>query len=133
MSLMTNKFRSIRGTTPQIEEAARRLRQQLTPAEVSLWNALRRRQLVGLKFRCQHPVGSFILDFYCPSCKLVIEVDGSIHHQQEGYDETRTEQLESFGYRVLRFTNAEVLNELPTVLAQIRQVAAIRFPPNLGG
>jgi very-short-patch-repair endonuclease len=93
MSLMTNKFRSIRGTTPQIEEAARRLRQQLTPAEVSLWNALRRRQLVGLKFRCQHPVGSFILDFYCPSCKLVIEVDGSIHHQQEGYDETRTEQL----------------------------------------
>lgn len=69
----------IRGTTQQTEQAARHLRQHLTPAEAQLWSALRRRQLVGLKFRCQHPVVQFIVDFYCPSGKLVIEVDGDIH------------------------------------------------------
>jgi very-short-patch-repair endonuclease len=113
----------IRGTTQQTEEAARRLRQQLTPAEDQLWSALRGRQLLGLKFRCQHAVGRFIVDFYCPSCKLVIEVDGDIHTQQKAYDEARTEQLESYGYRVLRFTNEEVLNDLQTVLTCIVQTA----------
>ncbi len=118
----------IRGTTQQTEEAARRLRQQLTPAEDQLWSALRGRQLVGLKFRCQHPVGRFIVDFYCPSCKLVIEVDGDIHTQQKAYDEARTEQLESYGYRVLRFTNEEVLNDLQTVLTCIVQTAEALAP-----
>jgi very-short-patch-repair endonuclease len=123
----------IRGTTQAIEQVARRLRQQLTPAEAQLWSALNRRQLMGLKFRCQHPVGRFIVDFYCPSCKLVIEVDGGIHTYQKIYDEARTEQLQSFGYQVLRFTNEEVLNDLPTVLTCIIQAAGTRFPPELGG
>lgn len=118
----------IRGTTQQTEEAARRLRQQLTPAEDQLWRALRGRQLLGLKFRCQHPVGRFIVDFYCPSCKLVIEVDGDIHTQQKAYDEARTEQLQSFGFRVLRFTNEEVLNDLQTVLTCIVQTAEVLAP-----
>lgn len=113
----------IRGTTQEIEQAARHLRQNLTPAEAQLWNALRRRQLAGLKFRCQHPVGRFIVDFYSPACKLVIEVDGDIHTKQKAYDEARTEQLQSFGYQVLRFTNEEVLSDLLTVLAHIVQVA----------
>ena len=69
----------IRGTTPEIEQAARKLRNNLTTAEALLWSALRNKQLAGLRFRCQHPVGNFILDFYCPSLKLVIEVDGRIH------------------------------------------------------
>ncbi len=119
----------IRGTTKPIEQSARRLRQQLTPAESVLWSALSRRQLVGLKFRSQHPVGRFIVDFYCPSCKLVIEVDGGIHVQQQDYDSVRTEQLEAFGYRVLRFTNEDVLNDLPTVLAHIVKVAEARLRP----
>jgi len=118
----------IRGTTQSIEQAARHLRQQLTPAEAQLWSVLSRRQLVGLKFRCQHPIGQFIVDFYCPSCKLIIEVDGGIHSQQEAYDEARTEKLQSFGYRVLRFTNEEVLNDLQAVLACIIQTAEARFP-----
>lgn len=113
----------IRGTTQNIEQVARLLRQKLTPAEAQLWSALRGRQLLGLKFRCQHPVGRFILDFYCPSCKLVIEVDGGIHAQQKAYDEARTAHLQSFGYRVLRFTNEEVLNDLQTVLARIVEAA----------
>ena len=125
---MPKDFPRIRGTTPQTEEAARRLRQQLTPAEDKLWSALRGRQLVGLKFRCQHPVGRFIVDFYCPSCKLVIEVDGDIHTQRKAYDEARTEQLQSFGYRVLRFTNEEVLNDLQTVLTCIVQTAEALAP-----
>jgi very-short-patch-repair endonuclease len=123
----------IRGTTMPIEQSARRLRQQLTPAEAHLWSALSCRQLAGLKFRSQHPVGRFIVDFYCPSCKLVIEVDGDIHGQQKDYDNARTEQLQAFGYQVLRFTNEAVLNDLQTVLAHIIKVAEAQFPPELGG
>ena len=124
----------IRGTTQQTIEATRHLQQYLTPAETQLWNALRGRQLAGLKFRCQHPIGRFIVDFCCPSCKLIIEVDGEIHQQQQAYDEARTEQLETFGYQVLRFTNQQVLNDLQTVLAQIHQASQthpqrIKAPP----
>ena len=119
----------IRGTTRQIEQAARHLRQQLTPAEATLWEALRGRQLGGLKFRRQHPVGRFIVDFYCPSCKLVVEVDGSIHARQQAYDRVRTDQLQTFGYCVLRFTNDEVMNDLATVLSRIAQMAKVQFPP----
>jgi len=117
----------IRGTTPEIEQAARTLRQQLTPAEATLWGALQKRQLKGLKFRCQHPVGRFIVDFYCPSCKLVVEVDGGIHDQQQTYDNARTQHLESFGYSVVRFSNEAVIHDLPAVLTQIAQAAEERL------
>jgi len=115
----------IRGTTREIEETARHLRKQLTPAEATLWQALRSRQLSGLKFRCQHPVGRFIVDFYCPSHKLVIEVDGDIHNQQQAYDRARTDELQVFGYCVLRFTNEEVMNNLSNVLSRIAEVAKV--------
>ncbi|ACK66239.1 protein of unknown function DUF559 [Rippkaea orientalis PCC 8801] len=113
----------IRGTTPEIEAAARRLRCNLTPAEAYLWEALRGKKLKGLKFRCQHPVGRFILDFYCPSCKLAIEIDGSSHDTKQEYDQVRTEKLAQYGYRVLRFTNEEVMTDLSRVLAEIEKVA----------
>ncbi|MEL7038411.1 MAG: endonuclease domain-containing protein [Cyanobacteria bacterium J06592_8] len=119
----------IRGTNPRTEQAARFLRKNLTPAEAKLWSALRSRQLAGLKFRRQHPVGQFIVDFYCPSCKLIIEVDGDIHIQQQAYDEARTNHIQSFGYRVLRFTNEEVLCDLQTVLDHILEIAKADFPP----
>jgi very-short-patch-repair endonuclease len=122
---MHNSPRRFRGTTPELEQAARDLRNQLTPAESKLWEALRHRQLAGLKFRCQHPVGQFILDFYCPTQKLVVEVDGIIHEQQKEYDLARTAQLNEFGYQVLRFTNAEVMNNLPDVLDRIRQAIKV--------
>lgn len=101
--------------------AAQQLRWNLTLAEQKLWQALKGRQL-GIKFRCQHPIGRFIVDFYCPQCKLIIEVDGEIHTQQLGYDANRTEQLEAYGYQVLRFQNQEVMSNLEEVLRQIRQV-----------
>ncbi|ABW29706.1 endonuclease domain-containing protein [Acaryochloris marina] len=113
----------IRGTTPAVVAAARQLRLNLTPAEQKLWKALQKRQLSGLKFRCQHAIGSFIVDFYCPQCRLVIELDGDIHNQQVEYDEARTEQLNQLGYRVIRFHNSDVMHHLDHVLQQIRQAS----------
>ncbi|MBD1823524.1 endonuclease domain-containing protein [Cyanobacteria bacterium FACHB-DQ100] len=111
--------RRIRGTNPNIIAAARQLRQNLTPAEKILWQALNKRQLNGLKFRCQHPVKSFIVDFYCPQHRLVIELDGEIHDRQVEYDAARTEKLNQLGYRVIRFRNQEVMSNLSRVLQNI--------------
>jgi len=113
----------IRGTTPEIEAKARRLRQNMTTSEKKLWHALSGKNLAGFKFRAQHPVGSFILDFYCPACNLVVELDGEIHEKQVDYDEARTQQLSDYGYSVIRFQNDEVLNGLPSVLEKILKIA----------
>ena len=118
----------IRGTTPEIEAEARRLRRNMTPAEKKLWQALKGKKLDGLKFRAQHPVGPCILDFYCPACKLVVELDGGVHEEQADYDESRTQQLENYDHRVIRFRNEEVLEDLPSVLEQILE-AARESPP----
>ena len=128
-----NYKRRIRGTTSEVEQAAKRLRQNLTPAEAKLWSAIRNKQLAGLRFRCQHPVGNFILDFYCPSRKLVIEVDGEIHNSQVEYDAERTSKLAEYGYTVLRFSNEQVMKNLPEVLERIKDVACPPNPPSLGG
>jgi very-short-patch-repair endonuclease len=117
----------IRGTTPNIVAAARHLRQNLTPAERTLWQALKNCQLNGFKFRCQHPVGPFIVDFYCPQCRLVVELDGEIHDQQVDYDTARTKQLNRFGYRVVRFHNQAVMTNLDGVLQQILEVIGERI------
>jgi very-short-patch-repair endonuclease len=130
-----NSYNRIRGTTPNVETAARRLREDLTPAEAVLWQALKKRQLNNLKFRNQHPVGHFILDFYCPSHKLVIEVDGGIHDRQVEYDNDRSKQLESHGYHIIRFRNDEILNNLDFVLQCIRETCdrlEAPRPPILG-
>ena len=111
--------RRIRGTTPDIISVARQLRQTPTPAEQVLWQALKNRQLNGLKFRFQHPVESFVVDFYCPQYRLAIEVDGAVHDQQLEYDIARTERLNQLGYRVIRFRNQEVMSDLGSVLQQI--------------
>ena len=92
----------------------------MTPAEKRLWAAIRGRRLDGLKFRRQHALGSYIVDFICSEKRLIIEVDGDVHDEQIDYDADRTEQLEQYGYRVIRFRNVEVLNDLGTVLATIR-------------
>ncbi len=129
MDTHNSQNRRIRGTNAQVEQAARDLREKLTPAEEFLWQSLRNKQLNGLRFRSQHPVGNFILDFYCASCKLVIEVDGSIHDDQQDYDLARTQALETYGYFVIRFTNDEVLEDLALVLQKIAKVAQARIAP----
>ena len=102
-----------------MKHKARLLRQQSTKAEHHLWQRLRRRQLLGLKFRRQVVIGKYIVDFFCFEKGLIIEVDGSQHMENVEYDELRTQCLERKGYEVIRFWNNEVLNNIEAVLEQI--------------
>lgn len=101
---------------------ARMLRKEFTDAEDKLWQKVRGKKL-GIKFRRQHPIDKFIVDFYCFEMKLIIEIDGGIHLNPEvkQNDEQRQTLLESFGYRFLRFTNEEVMTDIDKVLATIRE------------
>ena len=101
---------------------ARELRKQGTPAEIKLWQSLSKRQLHGFKFSRQIPIGPYFADFICRSAKLVVEVDGPSHDVQVEYDCARTELIEGQGYRVIRFSNMDVLQNLEDVLATIGQV-----------
>ncbi len=100
---------------------ARSLRKEMTPAERKLWNCLKHRQFHGLKFRRQHPIEIFIVDFYCHEKKLVIEVDGPVHKVKthKEYDISRTAELEKFELTVLRFTNDEIMDQISEVLVKI--------------
>ncbi|WP_205371146.1 endonuclease domain-containing protein [Thermoleptolyngbya sp. PKUAC-SCTB121] len=127
--MVKKTFNRIRGTTPNIEQATKHLRKHQTPAESRLWEVLRNKKLHGLRFRRQHPVGNFIADFYCPACKLVIELDGGIHTHRADYDAARTQEMAAYGYRVIRFENQQVLDDLNSVLDVIYQEALSRSPP----
>ena len=119
-----------RRITPELQQAARRLRAEATSAEEMLWNALRARQLKGLRIRRQHPVGQCILDFYCPRHKLGVELDGGVHTDRAEEDAARTVHLNSFGYHVLRFANEQVVTDLPTVLEQIAACNTLSETPS---
>ncbi|MDZ7315137.1 MAG: DUF559 domain-containing protein [candidate division KSB1 bacterium] len=112
-------------TWRHLKPLARGLRREQTEAENILWQRLRNRQL-GVKFRRQHAIGEFIVDFVCLERRLVVEVDGGIHKQQKEYDEERSRILAALGFRVIRFWNDEVINNLEYVLAAIEE--AIREP-----
>ena len=112
-------------TPAQVQQRARELRQEMTPAEKLLWSRLRSKQLNGLKFRRQHPLGPFIADFYCAAHRLVVEVDGDIHDLQAERDAARTEQFEQHGYRVIRFRNEQVLNNIEDVLTAIKAACTV--------
>jgi len=90
----------------------------MTPTEKALWQRLRAKRLDGLKFRRQHPLGPFIADFYCAAHRLVVEIDGGIHETQAERDQARTEQFEAYGYRVIRFSNEQVKQDIEAVLAE---------------
>lgn len=100
----------------------RMLRKNQTPAESVLWEVLRNRKLKGTKWRRQANVDVFIADFLCPEHRLIIEVDGGIHDYRHERDRLRTEVIGAYDYRVLRFKNDEVLQELPSVLQRIEEV-----------
>ena len=113
-----NMFLGARGI---LFERARELRLRETPAEKMLWSKLSNKQL-GVRFRRQHPVCDYKADFYCHSLKIVIEVDGPIHDTKENvaFDKIRSETLQSFQIKVIRFTNDEVLNNIDEVIKKIR-------------
>ena len=105
-------------STPKIRTRAIELRKEPTPAEAKLWSRIRNDRL-GVNFRRQHAIGNFIPDFVCIEKKLIIELDGSQHLEQEEYDEERTKYLESQGYKVIRFWNHDVMNNIDSVLSVI--------------
>ena len=104
-------------------ETARRLRREMTGPERKLWSRLRNNQLHGLKFRRQVPLGPYVVDFLCQEAKLVVEIDGFQHASTIDADEQRTAWLAENGYRVLRFWNNDVLQELDGVLEKIWLIA----------
>jgi very-short-patch-repair endonuclease len=106
--------------TPSVVQRARAYRRNPTSAEERMWSLLRDRRL-RYKFRRQHPIGKFVVDFACPGIHLVIEVDGPSHDGQEqrAFDETRTEYLEQAGWRVLRVPNNHVYQSVGEVEAAI--------------
>lgn len=106
-------------TTPKIFSRAQELRHNQTEAETKLWAYLRSHQLNDVGFRRQHAIGNYIADFCAPREKLVIELDGSQHLDLEEYDNERTAFLESKGYRVLRFWNNDVMNNIDGVATAI--------------
>lgn len=101
---------------------ARELRKNQTEAEKNIWYRLLSEKKMGYKFLRQHPIGSFITDFYCYKLKLVIEVDGDSHAYQLEYDEVRTLYLEEQGLRVVRFWNNEVMENLGGVETRLNEV-----------
>ena len=113
---------AIRGTTPEIEKRAKEMRRNLTPAEGMLREAIKGIYFQEIRFLSQHPVGVWILDFYCPKLKLAIEVDGKSHESRSEYDEFRTASLESNGYHFLRFKNEEIFKDLHNVLDRFRSI-----------
>ena len=100
----------------------------MTDAEIALWVKLRRKQLHGLQFYRQKPLGNFIVDFYCPTAQLIIEIDGGQHYEEEGRfrDGLRDGYLESLGLRVLRFSNLDVLKNVDGVIAVILEYLETR-------
>jgi very-short-patch-repair endonuclease len=111
-------------TTPKIFGRAKKLHRNMTPMESKLWAHLRAHRMVNVHFRNQHAIGNYIVDFCAPRKKLIIELDGSQHLEQDEYDAERTKFLESKGYRVLRFWNHQVMNEIEGVLQAIYDALA---------
>jgi len=105
-----------------LKKFRKELRNNPTKAESMLWKALQKKQLEGRKFRRQHSLGNYIVDFFCPQEKLVIELDGQVHNNSvnKEYDFKRTQQLQEFGFRVLRFENYLVFEQLDMVLDAIK-------------
>ena len=106
-------------TTPKIIARAKELHRNMSPAEAELWKHLRAHRMGAVHFRNQHAIGNYIVDFCAPRKKLIIELDGSQHLEHAEYDEERTKYLEAQGYRVLRFWNNDVINNIDSVLQVI--------------
>lgn len=114
--------RQERALWTRLKPEAKAMRQEPTRAENALWGRLRNRQILGFKFRRQHPIDRFILDFCCTEASLVIEVDGPIHDRQEEEDTERQKRLEQLNMRVIRFDNETILQSPDSVMRKIEEV-----------
>lgn len=113
---------------PKLKEPARQLRSNQTDAELVLWSKVRKRQVAEVQFYRQRPLLNYIVDFYCPKAKLVIECDGSQHYTKQGIekDSIRDNCLAELGILVLRFDNSQILTETEAVMQQIAEVVRHR-------
>ena len=118
------------GASRNIFEKAGELRNNMTEAENLLWVELKNRKIFKVKFRRQHPIDIFIVDFYCHEIKLVIEIDGEIHLEKEvaEYDDGRTHDLEKFGIKILRFTNDQVFTDINSFVKEILRIVSSLTP-----
>lgn len=118
--MMTQKLRNI-NNQPHLKAFRRKLRSNLTPAEATLWLALKNKQVEGRRFRRQFSVGNYILDFYCPVEKLAIELDGQLHFTDSGFEKDfqRDQYLADKGIKVLRFENEVVFQNLEGIITTI--------------
>ncbi|MDY7395138.1 DUF559 domain-containing protein [Aureibaculum sp. 2210JD6-5] len=109
-------------TKIELKAYRKKLRSNLTPAEAFLWKHLKSKQLDGKRFTKQHSIGSYIVDFYCASQKLIIELDGEAHNNPaaQEYDAKRTDYLNKLNYTVIRFENKLVFDQLLAVLKEIK-------------
>ena len=109
-------------TRKELKEYRKFLRENMTLAEAFLWNFLKAKKLEGKRFTRQHSIGNYIVDFYCASEKLIVELDGQVHLNStiEEKDLKRTRYLENLGFNVIRFENKMVFDFLPTVLKEIK-------------
>jgi very-short-patch-repair endonuclease len=116
------------GAKPVISQRAFALRNAMTKPEIKLWEFLNKSKILGLRFKAQHPIDRFIVDFYCHSLKLVIEIDGEIHNLSENheYDFGRTFELEKFEIKIIRFTNEQILNNIDHVKKEILKICTER-------
>ena len=107
----------------ELENNRKKLRKNLTPAEAFLWRHLKSKKLHGRRFNRQHSIKNYIVDFYCASEKLVIELDGAVHNtpQAQEYDAKRTQVINELGYTVIRFENKMVFENLESVLSEITE------------
>jgi very-short-patch-repair endonuclease len=112
----------------RLERRRKELRKQGTPPEALLWKHLQKRRLMGKKFRRQESIGPYIVDFYCPECRVIVELDGAPHDQflTGEYDAERTRYLEQYGMHVIRFENRSIYENLEAVLEEIRQTLLAR-------
>ena len=119
---------------PKLKPKARVLRINQTDAEQELWSQIRRKQLLNVQFYRQKPIGAFIVDFYAPAAKLVIELDGGQHFEpeQQAYDLRRSEFLQQQGLQVLRFSNLDVLQHIESVMMIVFEALqmSLKIPPN---
>jgi len=120
---LTSRYLGVlhKGSKASTKHHAKELRLATTEAEQKLWSLLRNRQLKEKKFRRQHAISNYVLDFYCNECRLAVELDGNLHAQAEvkEYDASRTSLLKEYGITVLRFWDHEVLSETERVLQKI--------------
>jgi very-short-patch-repair endonuclease len=112
-------------------ETAKLLRNNMTYHENLLWKKLNGKKICNVRFRRQHPIMFFIVDFYCHEAKLVVEVDGEIHKDKIDYDDGRSAEMEKFGIIVIRFKNIEIENNIEEVVSEIETIVneRLKSPP----